>query len=161
MDFDSNAAINKKLKELEIILPHPIKPIANYVPYKIINHTLYISGQISIKSDGSKIIGKLGKSMSVQEGQEAARMCALNVLAWVDKACHGNLGLVLSINQITVLINSADDFTEHPKVANGASDCFVEIFGKEIGSHTRVAVGVNSLPLGAAIEIAGIFTLAS
>lgn len=155
----SSQPISKRLQEMNIQLPTPTRPMASYVPFKIINDVLYISGQISIKEDGTKIAGKLGKSLTIEEGQAAARQCGLNILTWLNQACNGNLECISSINQITVLVNASEDFTEHPKVANGVSDLLIQVFGKEIGEHTRIAFGAASLPLGVAVEVSGIFNL--
>lgn len=156
---DANNTIAKRLAEKNIQLPNLSAPVANYIPYKLINNVLYVSGQLPINNDGSKIVGKLGKSLGVAEGQAAARQCGLNLIAWVKEACHGDLECVQSINQITVLVNATDDFHDHPKIANGISDLMVEVFGKEIGSHTRVAFGAGSLPFGVAVEVSGIFNI--
>lgn len=159
MHQETTSRIAKRLKELNITLPIPANPAGNYVPYKIIDTVVYISGQIPIKQEGTQITGKLGKSLSIEEGQTAARHCGLNLLAWLQMACKGTLDTVTSINHIQVMVNATEDFADHPQIANGISDLLVEIFGKEIGGHTRVAFGASNLPFHAAVEVSGIFSI--
>ena len=148
----------KKLKELNIVLPKAADPVGSYVASKISNNILYISGQISIDENGHLIKGKIGNELSLEEGYNAARRCALNIVAQVKKICNGDLSKVKSCIKLTGYVNSIDTFTDQPKVINGASDIIVEIFG-ENGKHIRAAVSTNSLPLGVAVEVDAIFEL--
>ena len=146
------------IKKLNISLPKAASPVGSYVATKIINKFLYISGQISIDKNGELIKGKLGKDLSTEEGYKAATRCALNITSQAKNACHSDLSKIKSCIKLTGFVNSTDDFTEQPKVINGASDTIVKIFG-EAGMHTRAAVSVNSLPLGVAVEVDAIFEL--
>ena len=148
----------KKLKELNIVLPKAADPVGSYVASKISNNILYISGQISIDENGHLIKGKIGNELSLEEGYNAARRCALNIVAQVKKICNGDLSKVKNCIKLTGYVNSIDTFTDQPKVINGASDTIVEIFG-ENGKHIRAAVSTNSLPLGVAVEVDAIFEL--
>ena len=150
-------SIDDRLKELGIILPDAPSPAANYVPTVIIGETLYVSGQISADENGL-IKGKLGSTISLEDGTKAARACAISLLAQVKKACQGDFENLIRVIKLTGFVNSSDDFIEQPKVINGASDTIVKIFG-DLGMHTRAAVSVNSLPLGVAVEVDAIFEL--
>ena len=141
-----------------IKLPKATPPVGSYVAYKIVEKLLYISGQISIDDSGNLIKGKLGKDLKTEDGYNAAVRCALNIVAQAKNACNGDLSKIKSCIKLTGFVNSTDDFTEQPKVINGASDTIVKIFG-EAGMHTRAAVSVNSLPLGVAVEVDAIFEL--
>ena len=152
MDFDS------KLKELNIDLPKAADPVGSYVAIKIVNKLLFISGQISIDENGNLIKGKLGKELNTENGYNAAKRCALSIIAQANKACGGDLSKIKSCIKLTGFVNSTEDFIEQPKVINGASDTIVKIFGDN-GMHTRAAVSVNSLPLGVAVEVDAIFEL--
>ena len=152
MDFDS------KLKELNIDLPKAADPIGLYVAIKIVNKLLFISGQISIDENGNLIKGKLGNELNTENGYNAAKRCALSIIAQANKACGGDLSKIKSCIKLTGFVNSTEDFIEQPKVINGASDTIVKIFGDN-GMHTRAAVSVNSLPLGVAVEVDAIFEL--
>ena len=152
MDFDS------KLKELNIDLPKAADPVGSYVAIKIVNKLLFISGQISIDENGNLIKGKLGNELNTENGYNAAKRCALSIIAQANKACGGDLSKIKSCIKLTGFVNSTDDFIEQPKVINGASDIIARIFG-DFGKHTRVAVSVNSLPLGVAVEVDAIFEL--
>ncbi len=152
MDF------NKKITELKIKLPEAKPPVGSYVAAKIINNLLYISGQISINENGELIKGKVGKELSADDGYEAAARCGLSIIAQAKIACNGDLSKIKSCVKLTGFVNSADDFTEQPKVINGASDLITSIFGNE-GMHTRAAVSANSLPLGVSVEVDAIFEL--
>ena len=147
--------IHARLAELGLSLPAAPAPAANYVPYVRSGGTLYVSGQISNGPDGL-ILGKLGDDMSIEEGADAARSCALSLLAQVNAALDGDLGRLRRVVKLTGFVNSTFDFTDQPKVINGASDTFVEILG-DAGRHARSAVSAASLPLGVAVEIEGIF----
>ncbi len=144
----------EKLKELGVTLPNAPTPAANYVPAVRVGDILYISGQISQDENGL-IKGKLGADLEVPAGAKAARICAINLLAQVRAACDGDLDRLVRVVKLTGFVNSAPDFTDHPKVINGASDFLVEALG-EAGRHARSAVG-TMLPLGVAVEIEGIF----
>lgn len=148
----------EKLKELNIDLPKAAAPVGSYVATKEAGKLIYISGQISIDQDGNLIKGKLGKNLSVEEGYEAAKRCALSIVSQTKNHLSGNLSRVKSCIKLTGFVNSTDDFTEQPKVINGASDTIVKIFG-EAGMHTRAAISTNSLPLGVAVEVDAIFEI--
>ena len=146
------------LKKNNIILPAAADPVGSYVAAKIIGKLLYISGQISIGSDGKLIKGKLGKDLTVEDGYKAAERCALSIVSQVKKACGGDLSKIKECVKLTGFVNSAEDFTDQPKVINGASDLIAKIFSEK-GMHTRAAVSTNSLPLGVAVEVDAIFEL--
>ena len=147
-----------KLKELNINLPEAKAPVGNYVATKISGKLLFVSGQISINESGQLIKGKVGKDLDTEEGYNAAKRCALSIIAQVKKACNNDLSKVKSCIKLTGFVNSMDTFTEQPKVINGASDIIASVFG-DAGMHTRAAVSVNSLPLGVAVEVDAIFEL--
>jgi len=148
----------ENIKKNNIILPKAADPVGSYVATKIIGKLIFISGQISIDKDGKLITGKLGKELDTQAGYEAAKRCALNLVSQVKKACNEDLSKIKSCIKLTGFVNSIDTFTDQPKVINGASDLIVLIFG-DSGMHTRAAVSANSLPLGVAVEVDGIFEL--
>ncbi len=148
----------ENLKKLNIILPNATAPVGSYVATKVVGKLLYISGQISIDEKGELIKGKIGKELSTEDGYKAAIRCAINITAQAKNACNGDLSKIKSCIKLTGFVNSTDDFTEQPKVINGASDTIVKIFGDD-GAHTRAAVSVNSLPLGVAVEVDAIFEL--
>ena len=150
--------IESKLKELKINLPGPKAPVGAYVATKITGKLLFISGQVSIDKDSNLIKGKIGKDLSLEQGYAAAERCGLSLIAHVKKACDGDLEKVKSCVKLTGYVNSIDTFKDQPKVINGASDIIAKIFDKK-GEHTRAAVSVNSLPLGVAVEVDGIFEL--
>ncbi len=150
--------IENNIKKLNIILPKAPDPVGSYVATKIVGKLLYISGQISINDKGELIKGKIGKELNVNEGYNAAKKCALNIISQAKKACDGDLSKIRSCVKLTGYVNSTDNFIEQPKVINGASDIISEVFG-EVGKHTRAAVSVNSLPLGVAVEVDAIFEL--
>ena len=147
-----------KLKELNIKLPEAKAPAGNYVATKILGKMLFISGQISIDENGQLIKGKVGKDLNTEAGYNAAKRCALSIITQVKKACDNDLSKVKSCIKLTGFVNSTEDFTEQPKVINGASDLIASIFG-DAGMHTRAAVSANSLPLGVSVEIDAIFEL--
>ena len=147
-----------KIKELKIELPEAKPPVGNYVATKIVGNLLYVSGQVSINSNGELIKGKVGKDLNTDEAYKAAERCGISIISQVKKACGGDLSKVKSCIKLTGFVNSTDDFTEQPKVINGASDLIVSIFG-EAGMHTRAAVSANSLPLGVSVEVDAIFEL--
>tara|TARA_A100001388_G_scaffold133533_1_gene98912 strand:- start:48 stop:509 length:462 start_codon:yes stop_codon:yes gene_type:complete len=152
MDFEN------KIKELKINLPEAKPPVGSYVATKIIGNLLYISGQISISGNGELIKGKIGKDLSVDEGYKAAERCGLSIISQAKLACNGDLSKIKSCVKLTGFVNSTDNFTEQPKVINGASDLIASVFG-EAGMHTRAAVSTNSLPLGVSVEVDAIFEL--
>ena len=148
----------KKIDELGIKLPKAADPVGSYVAAKISGKMLFISGQISIDENGELIKGKIGKDLDTEAGYNAAKRCALSIVAQVKKICKDDLSKVKSCIKLTGFVNSTDDFTEQPKVINGASDLIASIFG-EAGMHTRAAVSANSLPLGVSVEVDAIFEL--
>ena len=149
--------IEARLAELKIELPKAAAPVANYVPVVIAGKTAYTSGQVTVLNGEFKYIGKLGKEFTVEDGQKAARLCGLNVIAQV-KAAIGDLDKVKRVLKLTCFVNSVSEFTDQPKVANGVSDLMVEVIG-DAGKHARSAVGVNVLPLNVACEVEAIFEL--
>jgi enamine deaminase RidA (YjgF/YER057c/UK114 family) len=150
-------SIEMKLAELGVTLPDAPAPAANYVPYVQVGDILYVSGQISNGPDGF-ITGKLGDNMSVEDGAAAAKSCAISLLAQVKAACGGDLNRLVRVIKLTGFVNSTADFTDQPKVINGASDFMVAAVG-DAGRHSRSAVSAAALPLGVAVEIEGIFQI--
>ena len=150
--------IEKKLKDLNIILPEAADPVGSYVATKKIGKLLFISGQISIDDKGKLIKGKIGKDLNTEQGYKAAERCALSIVAQSKKACDNNLSNIKECIKLTGFVNSTDDFIDQPKVINGASDTITKIFGDK-GKHARAAVSTNSLPLGVAVEVDAIFEL--
>ena len=150
--------VENKLKELNIVLPNPPDPVGAYVAFKKINNLLFISGQLPISKDGKMIKGKIGKDLTLEEGQKASKLCVLNIIAQVIKALNGDLNKVKNCVKITGFVNSTDDFKEQPKVINPASETLSTVFGDN-GKHARAAISTNSLPLGAAVEIDAIFEI--
>ena len=148
----------EKIKELKINLPDAKAPVGNYVATKISGKMLFVSGQISIDENGQLIKGKLGKDLDSELGYNAAKRCALSIIAQVKKACDNDLSKVKSCVKLTGFVNSTDEFTDQPKVINGASDLIVSVFG-DLGMHARAAVSANSLPLGVSVEVDAIFEL--
>ena len=151
-------SFENKIKELNIKLPKAADPVGSYVATKIIGNLLFISGQISINENGELITGKVGKDLDTETGYNAAKRCALSIVAQVKKACNDDLSKIKSCVKLTGFVNSTDDFTDQPKVINGASDLIASIFG-DAGMHTRAAVSTNSLPLGVSVEVDAIFEL--
>ena len=147
-----------KLKELKINLPEAKAPVGNYVATKVSGKMLFVSGQISIDETGQLIKGKVGKDLDTDAGYNAAKRCALSIIAQVKKACGNDLSKVKSCVKLTGFVNSTDEFIDQPKVLNGASDLIASVFG-EAGMHTRAAVSTNSLPLGVSVEVDAIFEL--
>ena len=152
MSFDD------KIDKLEIKLPKAADPVGSYVASKISNKILFISGQISIDENGELIKGKVGKDLDTEAGYNAAKRCALSIVAQAKKACNGDLSKIKSCIKLTGFVNSTEDFIEQPKVINGASDLIASIF-EDAGMHTRAAVSCNSLPLGVSVEVDAIFEL--
>ena len=151
-------SFEKKIQELKIKLPEAKPPVGSYVATKITGNLLFISGQISIAENGELIKGKIGKELSTEQGYDAAKRCGLSIVAQAKVACNGDLSKIKSCIKLTGFVNSTEDFTEQPKVINGASDLIANIFG-DVGMHTRAAVSTNSLPLGVSVEVDAIFEL--
>ena len=151
-------SFEKKIQELKIKLPEAKPPVGSYVATKITGNLLFISGQISIAENGELIKGKIGKELSTEQGYDAAKRCGLSIVAQAKLACNGDLSKIKSCIKLTGFVNSTEDFTEQPKVINGASDLIASIFGDK-GMHTRAAVSTNSLPLGVSVEVDAIFEL--
>ena len=151
-------SIEARLADLGVTLPEPPNPVANYVGYVITGNLVHVSGQISADANGP-IKGKLGADLSVEQGTEAARRCAISLLAQAKKACGGDLSRVTRLVKLVGFVNSTPDFVDQPKVINGASDFMVEVLG-DAGRHARAAVSAPSLPLGVAVEIDAIFEIA-
>ncbi|WP_337865158.1 RidA family protein [Ignavibacterium sp.] len=143
--------IEEKIKQLGFELPEVAKPLAAYIPAKQAGNLVMTSGQVPVVKGEMKYVGKVGKDLSEEEAQKAAQVCALNCLAAI-KSVTGSLDLIEEVVKLTAFINSSDGFTAQPKVANGASELIGKIFGEK-GLHVRSAVGVNELPLNAAVEI--------
>jgi enamine deaminase RidA (YjgF/YER057c/UK114 family) len=149
--------IEARLQELGISLPTPPAPVASYVPAVTSGNLLFVSGQITAAPDGLKYVGTVGKEISVEDGKAAARLCAVNLLAQVQAAA--GLDRVKRCVKLSVFVNAVPGFTQHPEVANGASDLMVEVFG-EAGKHARAAMGAGSLPRNVAVEVEAIFEIA-
>ncbi len=150
--------IEKNINKLGITIPDAPAPVGAYVAFKIVNKLLFISGQISVDSNGRFIKGKVGKDIDLKKGQEAAKLCAINIIAQAKKACNEDLEKIANCIKITGFVNSSNDFIDQPKVLNSASELISAVFG-ESGKHTRAAISVNSLPLGVSVEIDAIFEL--
>ena len=150
--------IEKNINKLGIIIPDAPAPVGAYFAFKIVNKLLFISGQISVDSNGRFIKGKVGKDIDLKKGQQAAKLCAINIIAQAKKACSGDLEKISSCIKLTGFVNSSDEFIDQPKVINGASELISAVFGDN-GKHTRAAISVNSLPLGVSVEIDAIFEL--
>ena len=150
--------IENKLKELNIELPNAPDPVGAYVAFKKINNFLFISGQLPISSDGKMVKGKIGKDLTLEDGQKASKLCVINILAQVKKALNGDLNKVKNCIKITGFVNTTDEFKDQPKIINPASETLSAVFGIN-GKHTRAAISTNSLPLGAAVEIDAIFEI--
>ena len=149
--------IEARLAELNLTLPEPATPVANYVPYVVAGNIIYISGQVSIGPKGL-IAGKLGRDLDLQEGVQAAYSCGVNLIAQLKTACNGDLDRVKRVVKLGGFVNCTAEFTDHPKVINGASDLMVAVFGDK-GRHARAAVGAPSLPMEAAVEVDGVFEI--
>jgi enamine deaminase RidA (YjgF/YER057c/UK114 family) len=154
-----SGTIEARFKELGIALPQASAPVANYVPFTVSGKLVVVSGQVSVRDGKPEFVGKLGREISIADGQQAARLCALNILSHLKNACGGDLDRVKRVLRLGGFVNCTADFTNMPQVVNGASDLMVEVFG-DTGRHARAAVGVNSLPLGVAVEVEAIFELA-
>jgi enamine deaminase RidA (YjgF/YER057c/UK114 family) len=152
--------IDARLAELNIELPEAAAPVGNYVPFVVSGNTVYISGQVPAWNGEIRNVGKLGAGLEIDAGYDAARTCALNILAQLRVACGGDLDKVTRVVKLGGFVNCAPDFNDAPKCVNGASDLMVEVFGGDVGPHARFAVGVSSLPAGVAVEVDGIFEIA-
>ena len=146
----------ERLESINLVLPKAPNPVGAYLGYKKVGNLVFISGQVSFKDNGSLIKGKLGSDLTLEDGQEAVYACAINIVSQIKSACEGDLNKVKNCIKITGFVNSSDTFIDQPKVINSASELLVKIFG-ESGMHSRAAISVNSLPLGAAVEIEAIF----
>lgn len=151
-------SIDKKLAAMGIEIPPAPRPLGNFAPYLVDGDHLYISGQIAVDPDGRVVKGKLGQDIGLDRGIEAARYCAIGLLARA-KAAVGDLERIEKLIKLGAFVNAAPDFADHPKVVNGASDLMVEVFGAEKGTHVRFAVGSASLPSNAAVEIEAVFRI--
>ncbi|MDZ5454359.1 RidA family protein [Labrys sp. ZIDIC5] len=151
--------IDNRLAELGIVLPAAPVPAANYVPARRLGSQVYVSGQVPSVDGKDQYTGKLGSDFSVEQGQAAARLCAVNILAQLRRALDGDLDRVVGVIRLGGFVNAEPDFKEHPKVINGASDLMVEVFG-EAGRHARAAVGCYSLPRNVPVEVDAIFEVA-
>jgi len=151
--------IEARLKELGIDLPVAAAPAGNYVPYVVSGRLVFVAGQITLADGKPQFLGKLGREFAVEEGQRAARLCAINIVSQLKAACGGDLDRVVRIVKLGGFVNCVPEFTDQPKVINGASDLIVQIFG-EAGKHARAAVGAPSLPLGVAVEIDAVAEIA-
>ncbi len=150
--------IDARLKELGITLPGASAPAANYVPTVQSGKLVFVAGQITLDNGQLKHLGKLGREISIEEGQQAARLCALNIIAHVKNACGGDLDRVKRCVRLGGFVNSTPEFTDQPQVVNGASDLIVSVFG-EAGKHARAAVGVAALPRGVSVEVDAVFEI--
>ena len=154
-----SGTIESRLAELGITLPVAATPVANYAPFMQTGNQLFISGQVPMGPDGLQFKGKLGADLSLEDGQAAARLCAMNLLAQARAALGGDLERVVRLVKIVGFVNSTPDYEDQPKVVNGASDFFVEVLGDK-GRHARSAVSAAALPLGVAVEVEAIFEVA-
>lgn len=151
--------IDARLAELGITLPEPPVPVASYQPYVVSGNQAVIAGQVTFLDGKLKYVGRIGEAVSVEEAEAATRLCALNVLAQLRAACGNDLDRVRKVVRLNAFFNCTPDFLDHPRVMNAASDLMADIFG-DAGRHTRVGVGVNSLPLGVPVELDGVFEIA-
>ncbi len=147
--------IDDRLAQLGIALPTPAAPVANYVGFVRTGNLVYTAGQVTLADGKLHYTGKVGGEISLEDAQKAARLCAINVLAQLKLACDGNLDRIKRIVKLVVFVNAVPNFTDHPKVVNGASDVMVDVFGDR-GKHARSAVGSGSLPLNVAVEVEAI-----
>jgi enamine deaminase RidA (YjgF/YER057c/UK114 family) len=151
--------IEARLTELGIELPQAAAPAANYVPYVVSGNLVFVSGQVTVWNGEFRYQGKVGQDLGVEDGQAAARLCALNIIAQVRAACGGDLDRVVRIVRLGGFVNSTPEFTDQPKVINGASDLMAEVFGDK-GKHARAAVSAAALPLGVAVEVEAVVEIA-
>jgi len=150
--------ITTRMAELGIELPEPAAPAANYIPFVVTGNLVFVSGQVTVWNGELRHIGRLGDNIDINEGYQAARLCGLNLIAQAKAAALGDLNKIKRVVKLGGFVNSTADFTDQPKVINGASDLMAEVFG-EPGKHARFAVGAPSLPLGVAVEVDGVFEL--
>lgn len=150
--------IEMRLAELGILLPSQAVPAGAYVPYVVAGDLVFISGQLPILDGTVKYTGRIGAELTIQQGYDAARLCGLNLLAHARDVCAGDWGRLKKVVKLGGFVQCAPHFTDQPKVLNGASELMMEVFG-EVGRHARMAVGVAALPLGAAVEIDGVFQI--
>ena len=157
-DQSMSGKIDARLAELGITLPAPAAPVASYVPYVEAGNLVIISGQITMETGEIRYPGKLGAEVSLEDGYQAARLCAVNLLAQLKVACDGDLDRVQRVMRLGGFVACTADFSDHPKVINGASDLMAEVFG-DAGKHARAAVGAPSLPLNVSVEVEGMFLI--
>lgn len=150
--------VESRLAELGLVLPTPAVAVANYLPFVVSGSLVFVSGQLPLVDGKVTVTGRLGAEVSLEDGQSAARQCAVNLLAQARAAAGGDLDRVTRLIRLGGFVASTPDFTDQPKVVNGASDLMVAVLG-DAGRHSRAAVGVASLPLNAAVEIEAIFEL--
>ena len=151
--------IESRLKDLNITLPTPPAPVASYVPYVISGNQVFISGQVTLGPKGLEYVGTVGTELTLEDGKAAARLCAINVIAQLKAACGGDLDRVKRVVKVTCFVNAVPGYAQHPEIANGASDLFVEVFG-DAGKHARAAVGAGSLPRNVATEVEAVIEIA-
>jgi len=151
--------IAARLAELGLELPKAASPVANYVPFVVTGKLVFVSGQVPLVDGKPQFVGRLGDTLSVEQGNQAARRCGLNLLAQLGNACGGDLDRVRRVVKLGGFVACTPDFTQTPQVINGASDLMVEVFG-DVGRHARAAVGVSALPLGVAVEVEAVFEIA-
>jgi len=151
--------IDKRLADLGIVLPVPAKPVANYVGWVRTGKLVFTAGQVTLADGKFHYQGKVGGTISTEDGARAARLCAINIISQLREACDGDLDQVKRIVKLVGFVNAVPEFTDHPKVINGASDLMVEVFG-EAGKHARSAVGAGSLPLNVAVEVEAVAEIA-
>jgi enamine deaminase RidA (YjgF/YER057c/UK114 family) len=157
--MSTGTGIDKHLDELGIELPAAAAAAANYVPWTRSGNLVFVSGQITVLNGELRHLGRLGANMDVDAGYAAARLCGLNLIAQLRVACDGNLDRVQKVVKLGGFVNSTPEFTDQPRVINGASDLMVEVFGDTVGTHARFAVGAPSLPLGVSVEVDGVFDI--
>ena len=150
--------IEAKLAEIGITLPRPMPPIANYVPYVVTGNLVVVSGQVPARDGVIAVTGKVGTTLSIEQGKEAARLCLINVLVHLKAACDGDLDRVRRVVRLGGFVASPPEFSQHALVMNGASDLAVAVFG-EAGRHARTTIGVPALPADAAVEVEGMFEI--
>ncbi len=151
-------SVDAKLSSLGLTLATVSMPAANYVPYVISGNLVYFSGTLPMKDGKPQFLGKLGEAITIEQGQECAKLCVLNIISHLKNALGGDLGKVKRLIRLGVFVSSAAGFTDQPKVANGASDLMVALFGDN-GKHARFAVGVSELPFGVAVEVDATFEI--
>ena len=159
MTSHSSSAVEQRLADLGLSLPEAAAPAANYVPYAVAGDLLFVSGQVPVRDGRMAFTGPLRDAADVERGQEAARLCALNVLAQAKAACGGDLGRVKRCVRLGGFVASAPGFTDQHRVINGASDLMVAALGDDVGRHARFAVGSSALPLDASVEVEAVFAI--